>query len=241
MTFVGNDVVDLLDPRCQGKAADRRFVERVFAEDEAAAIRDAPRPDRTLWLYWAAKEAAYKTVTKLMGAPPTFEHRAFRVEEGGADPPEGSERSGRVVYGDEPVPFRGETGPGRIHVLGWHPPEDATTPMRWRVRRLEPGEGQEGPGGWRASLRERFTDDEWRSVHSLSSALVRLRARADLAGTLGVEEGAVEIVCPPGPPGRMPPAARIRGRSWAGDVSLSHHGGLVAWAFTLPGAGGSAP
>lgn len=250
MTIVGNDVVDLGDPRCGGKAEDRRFVARVFADDEAAAIRGASQPDRTLWLHWAAKEAAYKAVSKLLGSPPVFQHRAFRVrlasggEEGGAAP------AGSVRYRNAELPFDGEAAPDWIHLVAWHVTAgEEVAPIRRCVRALPAGEGDNGEA-WRAALRDRFTREEWSSVHSRASALVRIMAKGELAETLGADEGALEIVCPPGPAGRRPPSLRIRGRPWAGDLSLSHHGRLVAWAYTLvgldgdggaPGSGGGGP
>ena len=81
--ILGNDVVDLTDPRCPGKASDRRFLRRVFTEPEAAAIRESPTPDLTLWQYWAAKEAAFKAVSRLLPSPPPFEHARFQVALGG--------------------------------------------------------------------------------------------------------------------------------------------------------------
>lgn len=77
--FVGNDVVDVQDPRTVGKAADRRFVGRVLDEAGRDALGQAEDPDLELWCRWAAKEAAYKAVSKLLGAPPPFAHRAFAV------------------------------------------------------------------------------------------------------------------------------------------------------------------
>lgn len=77
---VGNDVVDLADPRCIGRYDDRRFLTRIFTEAEREAIEAAAEPDLALWLRWAAKEAAFKAATILRGAPPIFAHRRFEVE-----------------------------------------------------------------------------------------------------------------------------------------------------------------
>jgi phosphopantetheinyl transferase (holo-ACP synthase) len=61
---VGNDVVDLSDPGNVGKSRDRRFCRRVFNDDELALIAASLQPDTTLWAIWAAKEAAYKAVSR---------------------------------------------------------------------------------------------------------------------------------------------------------------------------------
>ncbi|NIP57574.1 MAG: 4'-phosphopantetheinyl transferase superfamily protein [Gemmatimonadetes bacterium] len=242
MTLVGNDVVDLRDPRCEGKSEDPRFLSRIFADDEASMIRSAsPRSDRTLWLLWAAKEAAYKAVTKLLGSPPIFEHRAFRVRMDAGDAERGPGAAGSVLYRDIELSFDGAVAPDRIHVVAWHISGDGVTaPIRRGVRELSEEEGDSGER-WRETLRDRFTDEEWSSVHSRASALVRILAKTDLAGTLGVDEEALEIVCPPGPTGRMPPSLRVGGRPYSGDLSLSHHGRLVAWACTVVGIDAERP
>jgi phosphopantetheine--protein transferase-like protein len=61
---VGNDVVDLAAPGNRCKSDDGRFCGRVFTEEERALIAGAPRPDALLWALWAAKEAAYKAVSR---------------------------------------------------------------------------------------------------------------------------------------------------------------------------------
>ena len=75
LPVVGNDVVDLDQPRCAGKAEDTRFVDRVFTAFERERIVEAPDPDRALWRRWAAKESAYKVVTKLLGPTEGLECR----------------------------------------------------------------------------------------------------------------------------------------------------------------------
>jgi len=241
VTLVGNDVVDLRDPRCEGKSEDRRFLSRIFADGEASTIRSASRPDRTLWLFWAAKEAAYKAITKLLGSPPIFEHRAFRVRLDPGKAERGPDAAGSVLYRDAELPFDGAVAPDRIHVVAWHIAKDeVAAPIRRGVRDLSDEETESGEG-WRDTLRDRFTDEEWRSVHSRASALVRILAKTDLAGTLGADEEALEIVCAPGPSGRMPPSLRVDGRPYPGDLSLSHHGRLVAWAYTVVGIDGERP
>lgn len=231
MTLVGNDIVDLSDPRCPGKADDARFVERVFSPREARRIAEASDPNRLLWLFWAGKEAAFKVVTKLQGTPPPFRHAAFEVESDAGDG--GGSGPGHVSYRGTRVPFRAYMAPDRIHLTAWYAREGAPRRLIQGVRKFrEPGE--EPPEGWADTLRERFTEREWSSVHSAASALVRLRARNSLARTLDVAEETVEIVCDEGPPGRAPPRVFVEGRRWSGDLSLSHHGRFLAWAFTAP-------
>ena len=64
MLVVGNDVVDLRHPDTWQKSRDQRFVRRVFLPEEEKRIYNDPDPDGCLWMFWAAKEAAYKIFSK---------------------------------------------------------------------------------------------------------------------------------------------------------------------------------
>ncbi len=64
MLSVGNDVVDLKDPESIGKSRDARFLDRVFTVEERTLIAKSTRHDTLLWALWAAKEAAYKAVSR---------------------------------------------------------------------------------------------------------------------------------------------------------------------------------
>jgi phosphopantetheinyl transferase (holo-ACP synthase) len=61
---VGNDVVDLKHPENQGKIRDDRFLGRVFTAEERGRIAVAARPETFLWALWAAKEAAFKVISR---------------------------------------------------------------------------------------------------------------------------------------------------------------------------------
>lgn len=220
---VGNDIVDLLDPRTHGKHSDRRFLERVLNEDERAALSRAGDAASALWAFWAAKESAYKVASKLRGRPPVFVHAGFSVTWTDAGP---DHWSGRVAWQELDVPVeviaagtivRGVAAVGAdvASVLHGAEPLDGP-PEAWSERRT--------------ALLPRFTPREAEAVHSLPSAAVRIRARQALAGVLEVEERDLEIVCDPGVTGRRVPRVLLRGRPALADVSLSHHGSWVAWA-----------
>lgn len=235
--ILGNDVVDLTDPRCLGKASDRRFLRRVFAPAEVAAILDSPTPDLTLWQLWAAKEAAFKAVSRLLSSPPPFEHARFQVtlesafEEG---PSALALARGWVRYGDIRVVCACHQDADWVHAVAWHPGEgrsDGAAPSI--VTGLSPlDEGDpEGEDGWELRLRPRFSEREWGCVYSRPSAVTRLLARGAMALTLGAEETRLEIGCGPGNPGRRLPHVLLDGTESASSVSLSHHGRLAAWAL----------
>lgn len=61
--MVGNDIVDLSDPGAQPGARHPRFDARVFAASERRLLTSAGDPLR--WIYWAAKESAYKVARRL--------------------------------------------------------------------------------------------------------------------------------------------------------------------------------
>lgn len=225
MSVLGNDVVDLRHPRCAGKTRDRRFMERVFTPEEAHAIEDAEEPEQAIWIVWASKEAAFKVVSKILGDPPPFRHSQFQFQRHPSTAPV----EGSVTFEGTEIPVRIEVLPERVHALAWHP-ESAADGIHSEVKLLPDLEQPPGPR-WEESLRPRFTDVEWRSIHRPDSALVRLKARRHLSRILGVDETVIEIVCDEGPPGQMPPKVLVEGREWTGDLSLSHHGRFLAWAF----------
>jgi phosphopantetheine--protein transferase-like protein len=219
--LVGNDVVDLTAPRAADRHRDERFVARVFTDAERARILADDDPSLRLWLGWAAKEAAYKVVSKALGEPPPFAHRRFAVRWSGPG-------NGVVRYETEEVQIAVQyAGPdGHVHVLA-HMPRATEGPAR--VDRLD----REG-APWLApleSLLERFTDLERASVHSVPSAAVRIAARDDAARLLDVDVGRLEIVCDPGSRGRRPPRVLVDGTPASVDVSLSHDGPWIAWAL----------
>ncbi len=234
---LGNDVVDLAHPRTEGKEADRRFLERVLDPNERELVAEGGR--RTLWTLWAAKEAAYKAAYKVAcvsgDARPTFGHRAFQValrDQGGGEP-----WGGTVLHGAVRYPFEVRATREWVHALALSPGGSFDR----AVTGLEPV--GEPPTDWRAALRREFTAREWDSVHSYPSALVRLRCRRALADALAIRQEQLEITTRPGPSGRTPPVLLIRGDPAGTDLSLSHHGRFVGWAFAAPleAEGGPAP
>jgi len=258
---VGNDVVDLTAPRAAGRAADDRFLERVFTSPERAVIRAAADPDLELWHAWAAKEAAYKVVSKLLPAPPLFAHRAFEVtwwEKGtagaegptpeaettgaaGADAPSwrvgAPARAGVVEHGDHAVDVWAEVvrDGGALHVVAL---DRGARPAGGRLLRTVDRLERAG-APWAApldELRGRMTDREREAVHSHASAAVRIGARSAIAALLDVDPARVEIVCRPGAIGRRPPLALVDSVPAAVDLSLSHDGPWIAWSLA-PHAG----
>jgi phosphopantetheinyl transferase (holo-ACP synthase) len=59
-SFTGNDLVDLEAPGNRGRGRDERLLRKICSPAEREAIAAAADPDRRLWAFWAAKEAAFK-------------------------------------------------------------------------------------------------------------------------------------------------------------------------------------
>lgn len=64
MSRLGNDIVDLHDKDAQDRATSPRFLKRSCTEREIALCKAAEDPHKTLWTFWAMKEAAYKALKK---------------------------------------------------------------------------------------------------------------------------------------------------------------------------------
>lgn len=77
MRRVGNDIVDLEDPAIAQSHLRERFVARVCCQSERALLAASAEPKVLLWSLFAAKEAAFKAISKL--GPLVFAHRRFVV------------------------------------------------------------------------------------------------------------------------------------------------------------------
>lgn len=228
--FVGNDVVDLTNSRTERRALDERFVGRVFDVDEQAAIHAAGGSDLEIWCRWAAKEAGFKAISKVMGAPPPFVHRNFKVQwSESREPGEGVVRAGTVRYFEHVARVTVELSPGAVHAVAYCA-ADAAGPVDVEPRLATLDAAGERWSGPLDELRQALSEHELDAVYSRESAAVRIGARGDLAARLDVSERRVEIVCAPGPTSQRPPRVLLDGEDAPADVSLSHDGRWIAWA-----------
>jgi hypothetical protein len=62
--YLGNDVVDLTSVHARGKSGDRRFTGKVLTDLEMDVLQKSGDPDSLLWCFWAAKESAYKALSR---------------------------------------------------------------------------------------------------------------------------------------------------------------------------------
>ena len=124
MSLVGNDVVDLGDPAIESSHLRERFLARVLSVDERGRLSRAAEPKVLLWALFAAKEAAYKVISKLHPLLP-FAHRRFEVA---AD-------LSTVSHGETTVELDVEVGDSFIHAVAW---TGLALPV-WGLGALEPG------------------------------------------------------------------------------------------------------
>jgi len=276
---VGNDVLDLNHPSCRERTPGDALSDRILSDRERSWIGEvSARPtlwSGRLWALWASKETAFKAFCKSRGGHPVFRPRSLEcrlhleqeisprgapgtptrfhgwvedIHGSDADTAGGNVQAGRTTR----VAVDGMTDGRWLHVTGISKSPDEATGHVLESGLDEIGEDlKKDRATVLASLRDRFTDDEWGSIHSVASAHVRLRVRRRLQELLvSASPGDpsrsnpapdVEILTSADRPGRTPPRVRIDGVDRPDiDLSLSHHGRFVAWAILLP-AGLGAP
>ena len=206
--MVGNDVVDLTCRETDPFRPRERFDARVCAAPERAAIASSPDPARERWSHWAAKEAAYKLLRK-RDASTIFSPVRFEVELE-APRPDGV-RNGRVRHGAHVMALEIVTTGGAVHAVAtW--PDASAEPLAVGLERLDAG-------------------DEDAVTPATQSAAVRRLALSRLAEQLAVAPGRLSIV----KRDRIPELL-LDGAPCGADLSLSHHGSVVAFACRLPHA-----
>jgi len=235
---LGNDVVDLLHPGGGGRVRGARFLDRVCSLAEKEIIVSCSDPDLALWIHWAAKEAIFKSASKVLGAQPVFQHPLFQVtfpQEGLEPmtflPPDAPETSleGTGRYRNLEFGLRVLKADGAVHAISWFGGGDDPPPTP-NSACLEASEETRGSA---QGLQGHFSSEEWECVTHRASALTRISARRALAGALGIAESRLEIRCGPGLPGRRIPSVWMDGEENAADLTLSHHGRFLAWAFLI--------
>ncbi len=208
MPPVGNDVVDLKDPDNFGKSRDGRFLKRVFTPEERGRIAAAERPNALIWSLWAAKEAAYKCVSRkvpaVASAPrryPVFLEDTTKEGKSGA-PGDGFPMTGRVETPQGAVALRIDGTEDYVHALA----APSAASLIGIVVRILPVDIREPAGG--------------------ASAFVRGLLIAEIACRLDCPASDLAV----SPSGSGAPKVSLRGRPLDLDVSLSHDGryGAVA-------------
>lgn len=232
MLLVGNDIVDFHKAGYPDKHKDSRFVSRVFTEQEKSAIFESHDPDLTLWMFWAAKETAYKLISKLT-APPVFAHKQFgaRLREFTKLEDKTVQAEAQLVYGDQVLKIDISANGERVHALGSFG-DSADYSICSNVKKVSTGELEK----WRKCelLESHFTEGERTSIHHAESALVRFYCKAEIAKKLGIEPRRLQIIRPIENNKSQPPFLLLDNQRTDIDVSFSHHGQWLAWVYSVP-------
>jgi len=208
---IGNDIVDLCHPDAIARWDDIRFADRVFTPAEQEQVRSSAFPDICLWIFWAAKESAYKAISKSFPEV-SSSPRKYEASFGVIEFP--SVVQGRVTTPEKPVQVQVVIEKDFVHGLG-------ITGLTQDFYDIETGIYQIG------------ADHEIDCIlPEQESFLVRELAGKRIAAHANVPVSEVQIRREPirNQPG--PPEVYIKGEKSMISISLSHDGRFVAYAFS---------
>lgn len=203
--MIGNDVVDLGDSETSAEMLHPRFDARVFDPSELHALRDATSPERRRWIFWAAKESAYKAAKQLdpfvVFSPVRF---VVTLDD---------DLRGRVVHAGREFQVRIDVEGDALHAVAGPDPEPGVE----RISGLGPVLARDG-----------VAPSEWPGMTA------RRLCTAAAANRLGCDPSELEIVRQGALPHlRLSRASRDRPELASTAVSLSHHGRYAAFACEL--------
>jgi len=208
--------VDLTDPQARGKSRDTRFIDRVFSECERQQILNCSEPDFLLWSLWAGKETGYKAICKanadVTAAPRRYEVRLNTSEKIVKE--NRSFMSGVVETPHGPVFVRIFAGNGYIHCVGIAGRSEEINSVVCGVQKIRKMQGEE----------IRYSPDA-------ASLVVRRLAKRRISSHLKQNVEDIDILRLKGPHGLGSPMVSIKGNKALVDISLSHDGNFVSYAF----------
>jgi len=212
LTHVGNDIVDLTDQYAREKADDPRFVNRVLTPDEQECLASSDTPNHLLWAFWSAKETAYKIISKshpdVSSAPRRFdvtlEDTHNRITSGKVKTPYGVVHI-LVIFDND-----------YIHCVGV---ED----QHVTSKRIKHGMYFIGDKNCHNIKEQAKTE----------SMMAREAAKNGIASYLMLSPEDIDIIRPKTSQRNTPPYVSINGKKIDIDISLSHDGKYVAYAFSV--------
>lgn len=183
-----------------------RFLKKILTAAEIEFVQDAENPDKALWSIWACKETAYKIIKK------SCAHAAFLPRQWAVI---FNKAKSTYVDGEIAVPsapalyFRVFSHAGYVHSIGTDC-QDALDKMICNVVALPRQDNGEKPDA-SLFLRKCLTQKLARYFHLKSSDIKinRIKGNGEL----------------------QPPYLFVSGKKSDIDISLSHDGRFVAYAF----------
>jgi phosphopantetheinyl transferase (holo-ACP synthase) len=222
MKHVGNDVVDLKAPFAIKRSRDTRFVQRVLGAAEVESVLASDQPDSLLWAFWAAKETSYKVVSK---SYPGVSSAPRRYPVCMSTERTGDGASGIVHTPCGTIPVKWLFADDYVHCIG---ADAEDSPAAGRPDRIESRLSRIEFGLRRIDTRR---ESGSRSGQEEESIQVRRHAAAHIASHLSRDPDDIRIMRANGRGGWGPPVACVEDDPDEIDVSLSHDGRFLAYAF----------
>ncbi len=206
--------MDLRHPDALKKSLDDRFVNRVFLPEEQNQINQAGDPDCILWVLWAAKETAYKIISKsdpsihsgpLRYAVYLHDPTTFSLHDPGF---QNTFLTCQVESPGGPVMLGVLIGQDYIHTFGCRGDQSHPGTLHLKVFRLD--------------------HPCWKE--QTESEVVRKSLCRHLGHFWQMVSSRIEVRREERVRGLGPPFVYVDGKRGAADVSLSHHGRFGAFA-----------
>jgi hypothetical protein len=198
--------VDLKEPENAGKNRNSRFLKKILTDAEIECVKNAVNPDAALWSFWACKEAAYKVIKKSFPGI-AFLPRRWQVF---FDKSLSEYSEGTVM-----VP---ETGPVFIRLFS-----------NFRYIHCVSSDH-------RATLDKLICRVERLPQKAINPSLfLRERVKKNLADSFSLKFRDIEIRRKRENGELQPPFVFVEGKKAAIDISFSHDGRFVAYAFSVAG------
>jgi phosphopantetheinyl transferase (holo-ACP synthase) len=217
---VGNDIVDLKTTEAMGKSADTRFTKRVLTPYEQRMIHHSEHPDTLVWALWAAKETAFKAISKsapdVTSAPRRYpvkylmQFDSCRIS---------STLYGVVVTPCGSVPVKTFITEEYLHCIGIAGSANRLESITYGMDRISMDKTNTGiiPGS--------------ESISEQESLAVRRLAKKNIASYLQLKEQDIQIIRHKTQNRLNPPMVYANGKTNNMEISLSHDGRFAAYAF----------
>lgn len=211
---LGNDIVDLASPHVTGKGQDPRFIRKILTSREQEYLNNSDRPDRVLWHVWAAKESAYKALSRhhphISSAPKSFDVSFY--------PTDFSSMTNGIVHTPmENLSMSSWSDKDKICCICMNSVSPSSLVLDLGVEGMEKGMA--------------LDYDQSTAAQSL---LVRKKALLSLASYSGESIDDIAIERPQNKKGHTgPPEVWIKGKKTDMTLSLSHDGRFVFFVWVI--------
>lgn len=236
MPPVGNDIVDLKESANCGKSRDERFIRRVLTPEERDRIVGAACPDQLLWAFWAAKEAAYKAVSRnnssIRSTPRSY---SVVLDEGIVRPPfsDDADSTAGSSLGCQKIERGSNNAENRKGCLAGRVITPAGVASLWITVTKEYVHALATTGsGNPETLVHRVDRVDAEEEAEGASVIVRRKLIHEIA--LRLKCPIDDLVIRKEPLDRGAPCVFLRGRPLTAEISLSHDGRFTAYALRLP-------